>query len=82
MPTKGLWTLVGILLVLAAVPPLLVPVYAKDAPRLIGFPFFFWFQFALVIFAVVLTTIAYFLAKTAYRRDREASGRPAKGGDR
>lgn len=79
MPTKGLWTLVGILLVLAAVPPLLVPVYAKDSPRLIGFPFFFWFQFALVIYAVVLTTAAYFLAKTAYRRDREAAGR--KGGE-
>jgi hypothetical protein len=72
--STGLWVLTGILLVVAAVPPLLVPVYARTTPTLWGFPFFFWFQFLLVIWAAVLTTGAYFLAKEAYRRDRAARG--------
>ncbi|MEP9384374.1 DUF3311 domain-containing protein [Nocardioides cheoyonin] len=78
MPARstGLWATVGVLLILAAVPPLLVPVYAKEDPTLWGFPFFFWFQFVLVIWAAVMTTSAYFLAKEAFRRDRAARGRP------
>lgn len=78
MPARstGLWATVGVLLILAAVPPLLVPVYAKEDPTLWGFPFFFWFQFVLVIWAAVMTTSAYFLAKQAFRRDRAARGRP------
>lgn len=76
MPARsaGLWAIVGVLLVLAAVPPLLVPLYAKETPRLWGFPFFFWFQFALVLWAALMTTCAYFVAKEAFRRDRVARG--------
>lgn len=70
--STGLWVVVGVLLVLAAVPPLLVPVYAKATPTLWGFPFFFWFQFLLVIWAAIMTSGAYFLAKEAFRRDRAA----------
>ena len=67
-----LWVAVGILLLLAAVPPLLVPVYARLTPELWGFPFYFWFQFLLVIWAAILTSGAYVLAKEAFRRDRAA----------
>lgn len=76
MPARstGLWAACGVLLVLAAVPPLLVPVYAKETPTLWGFPFFFWFQFVLVLWAALMTTGAYFLAKQAFRRDRAARG--------
>lgn len=80
--STALWVVVGVLLLLAAVPPLLVPVYARLTPSLWGFPFYYWFQFLLVPFAAVCTTIAYFLAKEAYRRDRtgvDRSGRPAGG---
>ena len=70
--STGLWATVGVLLLLAAVPPLLVPVYARETPALWGFPFFFWFQFLLVIWAVVMTSIAYALAREAFRRDRAA----------
>ena len=67
-----LWVAVGILLLLAAIPPLLVPVYARLTPELWGFPFYFWFQFLLVIWAALLTSGAYVLAKEAFRRDRAA----------
>ena len=57
---------------------MLVPVYARTTPTLWGFPFFFWFQFLPVIWAAVMTTCAYFVAKEAYRRDR-AADRARKG---
>ena len=81
MPARstGLWAVVGVLLVLAAVPPLLVPVYAKETPTLWGFPFFFWFQFVLVLWAALMTSGAYFIAKEAFRRDRAARGRRGEG---
>lgn len=82
MPARstGLWVLTGILLVLAAVPPLLVPLYAKATPTLWGFPFFFWFQFLLVIWAAIMTSVAYVIAREAFRRDRAA--RAHRGGAR
>ena len=49
----------------------------KEDPTLFGFPFYFWFQLALIPFAVVLTVIAYYLAKGADRRDRAG---PQRGG--
>ncbi|MEX0427808.1 DUF3311 domain-containing protein [Nocardioides sp. DS6] len=81
MPARstGLWAVVGVLLVLAAVPPLLVPVYAKETPTLWGFPFFFWFQFVLVLWAALMTSGAYFIAKEAFRRDRAARGQRGEG---
>jgi membrane protein implicated in regulation of membrane protease activity len=79
--STALWVVVGILLLVAAVPPLLVSTYTKVDPTLWGFPFYYWFQFALVPFAAVCTTAAYYVAKEAYRRDREARG-PQTGGRR
>ena len=81
MPARstGLWAVVGVLLVLAAVPPLLVPVYARETPTLWGFPFFFWFQFVLVLWAALMTSSAYFIAKEAFRRDRAARGQRTEG---
>lgn len=78
--SKGSWILVGILLFAAGAPSLAVPLYAKEAPALAGFPFYFWFQLALIPFSVLLTTIAYYVAKAAFRRDRAAGGRPWKEG--
>ena len=70
--STSLWVVVGILLLLAAVPPLLVPVYARLTPELWGFPFYFWFQFLLVIWAAIMTSIAFVISKEATRRDRAA----------
>jgi hypothetical protein len=72
--TGGLWTLICVLLTPAVVVPLLVPLYDSEDPTLFGFPFYFWFQLALIPAAVILTAIAFVLAKGADRRDREAHG--------
>ncbi len=55
-----------------------MPLYDAEDPTLFGFPFFFWFQLALIPFAVVLTVIAYYLAKGADRRDRAARDEEAR----
>jgi hypothetical protein len=71
MSSSARWTLIVVLLAPAVVLPLLVPLYDSEDPTLLGFPFYFWFQLALIPVAVVLTVIAYYLAK-AGDRDRAA----------
>ena len=61
--SRARWTLITLLLAPAVVIPLLVPLYDKTDPELFGFPFFFWFQLALIPVAVVLT-----VSPTAWRR--------------
>ncbi len=64
---RGRWTLICLLLAPAVIVPLLVPLYDSVEPTLFGFPFYFWFQLALIPAAVVLTVIAYYLSKGADR---------------
>jgi hypothetical protein len=71
MSSSARWTLIVIVLSPAVVLPLLVPLYDTEDPTLLGFPFFYWFQLAMIPVAVVLTVIAYYLDK-AGRREREA----------
>ena len=71
--SRGLWALITLLLVPPVVLPLLVGLYDRIDPTLWDFPFFFWFQFLLILFSAVMTVIAYYLAKLADRRDREAA---------
>jgi hypothetical protein len=80
--TRGLWILVCVLLAPAVIVPLLVPLYDMTDPTLFGFPFYFWFQLALIPAAVVLTVIAYYISKGADRRDREAHGTTREDGPR
>ncbi len=48
------------LLLLPPFVALLFPsLYAKDGPELLGFPFFYWYQFAWVPIAAILTWIVY-----------------------
>jgi hypothetical protein len=65
------WGLISLVLLPAVVIPLLVPLYDSEDPTLLGFPFYFWFQLALIPLAVALTVVAYYLAKAA-DRDRRA----------
>ena len=55
----------------AVVLPLLVGFYDRTDPEVFGFPFYFWSQMMMIPMAVVLTIIAYYLAKVAERRDRD-----------
>lgn len=70
--SRGTWIAICLLLAPAVVLPLLVPLYDSTEPTLLGFPFYYWFQMAMIPVAVVLTVVAYYLAKGADRRDRAA----------
>ena len=63
--SRGLWILVLVLLAPAVVVPLLVPLYDQVDPTLFGFPFYYWFQFALVLGAAVLTGVAFLVSTKA-----------------
>jgi membrane protein implicated in regulation of membrane protease activity len=54
-----LLVLAGILVAIPIIALMLVGTYAKDEPRLAGFPFFIWYQFAWVIVTSLLTYAAY-----------------------
>jgi hypothetical protein len=71
----GLWVLIVAILAPAVVVPLWVPLYDKTDPTLWGFPFFYWFQFALILLSAVCTVAAYLLSRVAERRSGEAAGR-------
>ena len=73
-PSPGLWALIIVILLPAVVLPLWVPLYDKTDPTLFGFPFFYWFQFGLILMSAVLTAIAYGLSRLTARR-REGSVR-------
>jgi hypothetical protein len=74
MSSRGRWALIYVVLAPAVVLPLWVSLYNREDPTLFGFPFFFWFQFLLIIVAVCLTVPAYLLSHGAERLDRVAHG--------
>jgi hypothetical protein len=82
MSQRARWTIVLILLTPAVVLPLLVGIYDRVDPELFGFPFYFWFQFALIPLAAVLTSAAFQLTRhtppassAEHRADRHAGDR-------
>jgi hypothetical protein len=76
MSARRRWLLIGAVLAPAVVLPLWVPLYDREDPSFLGFPFFFWFQFALVVLAVALTVTAFVLVEGADRDERAAHGLP------
>lgn len=74
--SAGRWALIYVLLAPAVALPLWVSLYDREDPTLFGFPFYYWFQFALIVIAVALTIPAYLLARSADRADRRAHGLP------
>ena len=56
-----------VLLLAPFIGTLWVSTYAKDAPKLFGFPFFYWYQFAWVIAGAGITILVY-LVTTPRRR--------------
>jgi hypothetical protein len=71
-PSTALWAVIVVVLLPAVVIPLWVPLYDKTDPTLWGFPFFFWFQFAMILMSAVLTVVAYGLSRLGERRDASA----------
>jgi hypothetical protein len=70
--SAGLWVAIIVILLPAVIIPLWVPLYDKSDPTLWGFPFFYWFQFALILMSAVLTVVAYLISLVADRRRRGA----------
>ena len=71
---NGTWVVVGVLLAIGIIVPLLVGIYDKTDPTLFGFPFFYWFQFALIPVVSILTYIAFKVSQRATFADREHAG--------
>lgn len=76
MESRGRWILIYLLLAPAVVLPLWVSLYDRTDPTLLGFPFFYWFQFALILLAVALTFPAYLISVGVERIDRQRHGLP------
>jgi hypothetical protein len=47
------------LLVLPFIATLVPPFYARQAPALFGFPFFYWYQIVWIVLAAILVWIIY-----------------------
>ncbi|MBC7632027.1 MAG: DUF3311 domain-containing protein [Flavobacterium sp.] len=73
-PRRGLLVIAGAALAVAVILPLLVSTYARTEPVLGGVPFFFWYQFVLVLVSVVLTSLALRLVLAHERQRRAAEG--------
>jgi uncharacterized membrane protein len=79
--TTGLWAAVAVLLAIGIVVPLLVFLYDSAEPTLWGFPFYYWFQFAMIPMASLLTFTAFRLSLRATAQDRPEFGLPTQPGD-
>jgi hypothetical protein len=62
-PRTARWAAVTVLLLLGVVGTLIVPVYARTAPKWGAFPFFYWYQLAWIPLVAILSTIAYLLVR-------------------
>jgi len=68
---------VAVLLGIGIVVPLLVFAYDSETPVLLGFPFYYWFQFLMIPIVSALTFTAFKISEAAARRDRARFGLPA-----
>ena len=71
----------GVVLAVAIVVPLWVSSYAKATPKLLSFPFFYWYQLLWVFIAAALVSVAYrlVLSEERKRRAAEAASRDKAG---
>jgi hypothetical protein len=77
VPTRGParpgpYIVSGVLLLAGIVGPLLVPVYARMDPQLLGLPFFYWFQILWVFIDAGLLWIVYTIVIREDNRRRDA----------
>jgi hypothetical protein len=72
----GTWAVVAVLLAIGIVVPLLVFLYDTEKPTLWGFPFYYWFQFAMIPVVSGLTFTAFRLSLRATAQERPAFGLP------
>jgi Protein of unknown function (DUF3311) len=73
----GAWILVTILLLVAVLGTLIVPIYARSAPKLGSFPFFYWYQLLWVPVVALLTTICYLITTRVARPASDVRATPS-----
>ena len=71
---------VTILLAVAVAGTLVVPIYARSAPKLGDFPFFYWYQLIWVPVVALLAWISYLLMRTKPAPSADVSPEPASDG--
>jgi uncharacterized membrane protein len=57
-----------------------IPTYNEKTPRLLGFPFFYWYQLLWVVITALLMVVAYFAVehdRAARRAARDGAAAPA-----
>ena len=57
------WSWWYLLLLIQFVPPLWVPFYNSVEPSWFGFPFFYWFQMALILVSAAITAFVYLVTE-------------------
>jgi len=72
----GTYLACAVLLLAPFVALLWVSSYAKESPRLFGFPFFYWYQFLSVLISAVFTFIAYLLVRRVEQPRERLGERP------
>jgi hypothetical protein len=75
---KSLLVVAGILLAIPVVALLWVSSYARETPRLWGFPFFFWYQFLWVFICAGCTYAAHRLVLAARHPGAGTTGKPGR----
>ncbi len=73
---KALLVVAGVLLLIPVVALMWVSSYARETPRLGGFPFFFWYQFLWVFICAGCTYAAHRLVLAARRPGPGTTGHP------
>ncbi len=63
--STGTKIVVGVLLAIPMLALALVPTYSKQTPKVLGFPFFYWYQLVWVVLASVFTYSAFIVIKRA-----------------
>ncbi len=68
------------LLLIPFVGLLWLPFYARRTPELLGFPFFYWYQFLWVFIGAGITGLVYALTTTSDEPPADAPGQRPRGG--
>jgi Ca2+/H+ antiporter len=66
-----------VLLLVGVIGAFWVPIYARSAPKLGDFPFFYWFQLIWMPVVMVLCYVAYLLMRTSPATAGHADNAPA-----
>ncbi len=72
-PPIGVKVAAGILLAIPVAALMWVGSYTRATPRLLGFPFFYWYQLVWLFLATGCTTLAYLLLRRTGRANDDST---------